>query len=276
MERKIGEIFEYNGEWCQCIKAIKGCNECSLFDKRSGSKCFYIEKCSALYRNDRTSVIFKKLEKIGFPHEFNSKVKGIILLQKYKMFTEPYINGVICNIYYEDNTIDIEVKQNKEDMEEEKKIKFGELVHKFINNKITYNTFENEVIELFNNKKESKPVLKDFDLEAAKAGKPVCTRDGRNARIICFDTKGDKPIIALVETKGNKDILIEDVERYFINGHAVFEVGESELDLMMLSEKKEGWVTIYKHIIYKTKEAAKSNVNLGMELIDTIKIEWEE
>lgn len=29
--------------------------------------------------------------------------------------------------------------------------------------------------------------LKPFDLETAKAGKPVCTRDGRKARIICFD-----------------------------------------------------------------------------------------
>lgn len=31
--------------------------------------------------------------------------------------------------------------------------------------------------------------LKPFDLEAAKAGKPVCTRDGRKARIICFNAK---------------------------------------------------------------------------------------
>lgn len=32
--------------------------------------------------------------------------------------------------------------------------------------------------------------LKPFDLEAAKQGKPVCTRDGRKARIVCFDLKG--------------------------------------------------------------------------------------
>ena len=31
--------------------------------------------------------------------------------------------------------------------------------------------------------------LKPFNLEAAKQGKPVCTRDGRKARIICFDAK---------------------------------------------------------------------------------------
>ena len=29
--------------------------------------------------------------------------------------------------------------------------------------------------------------LKPFDIQKAKADKPVCTRDGRKARIICFD-----------------------------------------------------------------------------------------
>ena len=46
-------------------------------------------------------------------------------------------------------------------------------------------------------------LLKPFDLNAAKDGKSVCTKDGRPARIICFDTKGDIcPIIALVEDNG--------------------------------------------------------------------------
>lgn len=54
------------------------------------------------------------------------------------------------------------------------------------------------------NMEEKKLNLKPFDFEAAKAGKPVCTRDGRKARIICFDTinKGNYPIIALLEDKG--------------------------------------------------------------------------
>lgn len=32
--------------------------------------------------------------------------------------------------------------------------------------------------------------MKNFDLEAAKREAAVCTRDGRNARIIAFDCKG--------------------------------------------------------------------------------------
>ncbi len=43
--------------------------------------------------------------------------------------------------------------------------------------------------------------MRQFDLEAAKAGAAVCTRDGRNARIIAFDCKGcgRKPILALID-----------------------------------------------------------------------------
>lgn len=42
--------------------------------------------------------------------------------------------------------------------------------------------------------------MKNFDLEAAKRGAAVCTRDGRNARIIAFDCKGcGRPLLALID-----------------------------------------------------------------------------
>jgi hypothetical protein len=40
--------------------------------------------------------------------------------------------------------------------------------------------------------------LKPFDLEAAKRGDPVVTREGLTVRIICFDRKGDDPIVFLI------------------------------------------------------------------------------
>lgn len=40
--------------------------------------------------------------------------------------------------------------------------------------------------------------MKPFDLELAKQGHPVCTRDGKDVRIICFDAKGPNPIIGLL------------------------------------------------------------------------------
>ena len=67
MERKIGEIFEYNGEWHQCIVG-NGCENCA-FNER---KCYTvvdngdpIGDCCADRRKDNKDVIFKKLEKVG-------------------------------------------------------------------------------------------------------------------------------------------------------------------------------------------------------------------
>lgn len=41
--------------------------------------------------------------------------------------------------------------------------------------------------------------MKTFDLEKAKAGAFVCTREGFRARIVCFDADNDRfPIVALL------------------------------------------------------------------------------
>lgn len=147
--------------------------------------------------------------------------------------------------YYANCILRIEIKQNKEDMEE-KKLNF-----------------------------------KPFDLEAAKAGKPVCTRDGRKARIICFDAKCNKPIVALIY-----DCNKETVLQYLENGR--FFVDQiDKYDLMMFPQKKEGWVNVYKSYnvgkkipcmasIYPTKEEAKKSSVVGFDYVDTVKIEWEE
>ena len=147
--------------------------------------------------------------------------------------------------YYANCILRIEIKQNKEDMEE-KKLNF-----------------------------------KPFDLEAAKAGKPVCTRDGRKARIICFDAKCNKPIVALIY-----DCNKETVLQYLENGR--FFVDQiDKYDLMMFTRKKEGWVNVYKSdnnkysallgsaYVYKTKGEAELNFDEDNGLA-TVKIEWEE
>ena len=114
MERKIGEIFEYNGEWCQCIVG-NGCENCAF----SGRKCYLvvdngdpIGECCADRRKDNKDVIFKKLEKTGEPYEYFVPYKGIVMLQPYKLFATPIINEVVCNVHYDTNTIDLEIKQN--------------------------------------------------------------------------------------------------------------------------------------------------------------------
>lgn len=121
--------------------------------------------------------------------------------------------------------------------------------------------------------------MKPFNLELAKAGHPVCTRDGRKARIICFDRNDDIfPIIALIEC----DTYPEDI-RIFSNAGKCFITEESCFDLFMISKKKSGWINIYSSSdhqnvcfgIYTTEKEALDHVTKD-GYIATTKIEWEE
>ena len=123
--------------------------------------------------------------------------------------------------------------------------------------------------------------MKEFDYEKAKAGAPVCTRDGRPARIICWDRKDDYyPIMALVE-RNNKEILISTTEK----GHVFDDERCSNGDLFMTSVKHEGWVNIHKdeygmpettERIWKSEESARNAANGDESYIATAKIEWEK
>ena len=61
MERKIGEIFEYNGEWYQCIEGYN-CKDCDLRNRicHRDTEIFPFNRCAGAYRED------KKLDRAGF------------------------------------------------------------------------------------------------------------------------------------------------------------------------------------------------------------------
>lgn len=250
MERKVGEIFEYNGEWYQCIHTKSfGCENCNL-TVQNNIHCIDAFKirgeCLSCNRKDGKSVIFKKLEKVGEPFVYEGKV-----LQRLRS-----IDGYSCvHCLFKEQACNFD-SCDKDSFLVETELKLENMEEKKLN-------------------------LKPFDFEAAKAGKPVCTRDGRKARIICFDTinKGNYPIIALLEDKGCEAI-------FYYNKDGKCNVG-TERDLMMLPEKKEGWVNVYKSYnvgkktpciasIYPTKEEAKKSSVVGLDYVDTVKIEWEE
>lgn len=136
-------------------------------------------------------------------------------------------------------------------------------------------------VEELNVMEEKKLNLKPFDIQKAREGKPVCTRDGRKARIICFDRKGYNmfPIVALI-MNGDRE---SDIYTYRPNGTWDNSGNESDKDLMMLPEKKEGWVNVYNslgvvtfsHNPYDTKKEALANAKQKY-YVDTVKISWEE
>lgn len=76
--------------------------------------------------------------------------------------------------------------------------------------------------------------MKPFNLEEAKAGKPVCTRDGRRVEILSFDNQClDYPILARIFSNNTKyNDLVFNKERYFFDENKEFRA-----DLMMVEDE---------------------------------------
>lgn len=126
--------------------------------------------------------------------------------------------------------------------------------------------------------------MKEFDLEKAKAGHPVCTRDGHEARILCFDREGQYPIVALVKDAGNETIFsYNNMGRFSNDGRGYL------YDLFMKSAKQKRWINLYKDKderlfpglnLFESEKEAKDRMESGEKsnrlYYKTVKIEWEE
>lgn len=256
MERKIGEIFNYQDNWYQCIENTGyGCIICH-FNTHNNIYCNnvlnIIGNCLPPYRKDYKSVVFRKLEKVGNP-----------IMVENKSYQKIKVPDSLCNncAFYDNFSRNCKLSY-------------------YINHQPAYSCLKDEIfVGIKQNKedmKEKKLNLKEFNLEAAKAGKPVCTRDGRKARIICFDRKylydGQAfSIVALV----NEGTYSESVYSYTKDG--LYESGKCHNnDLMMLPQKKEGWIIIHKEAIYDKETAEKIARETTANVIRIQKIEWEE
>lgn len=72
--------------------------------------------------------------------------------------------------------------------------------------------------------------MKKFDLEAAKRGAAVCTREGMEARIVCFDRADlEYPILGLRKNKAGAEYMFS----YTLDGFAFLEDIGGDEDLMM-------------------------------------------
>ncbi len=121
--------------------------------------------------------------------------------------------------------------------------------------------------------------MKEFDLEKAKAGAKVCTRDGRQVHISRFDGGNHVyPIVASIEG--------QEAPCYFTNEGRRRPWCISDSDLMMVDVKHEGWVNLYYTLsaadrltcdgVYETEKQAKNAVYAIFKYYKTIHVEWED
>jgi hypothetical protein len=120
--------------------------------------------------------------------------------------------------------------------------------------------------------------MRPFNLQEALAGKPVVTREGKPAiGLHVFPDARYQGIHAVVE---KEVVSFSENGQYWNNGTP------NKYDLFMASEKKEGWVNVYRYVprlgrsIHATKEEAlralDAEPHWKEEYIATTHIEWEE
>ena len=111
----------------------------------------------------------------------------------------------------------------------------------------------------------------------------VTTRDGKDVRIICTNVKGTHfPVVALWDFDDKRELC----DWYRVDGRSIDEF-EQDHDLVFATEKKVGWINIFKNYneqcyktciyVFKTKEEALNNINSKNGVyLTTIQINWEE
>ena len=122
--------------------------------------------------------------------------------------------------------------------------------------------------------------MKQFDLQEylKNPDRQIVTRKGLDAKIICTDGSNKTyPILALIQNEEGKDVLSYTNDGLNVDGY------KSPFDLFFITEKKEGWINLFKinstltiGEVYNTEEEAKAAVVGSLVYISTVKVEWEE
>lgn len=120
--------------------------------------------------------------------------------------------------------------------------------------------------------------MKPFDLEKAKEGAKLCTRDGRPARLLCSDLKDEQfPLAVAITGSDGEEYVTQHSKGGFYRNNGLQDAD----DLFLAPTKHEGWVNVYKGYkrpqcgaVFATKEEADIEASLGR--VACIHIEWEE
>ncbi|WP_175969636.1 hypothetical protein [Burkholderia sp. BCC0322] len=81
--------------------------------------------------------------------------------------------------------------------------------------------------------------MKPFDLEAAKRGEPIVTRDGRSVAFVAHDPNFSETHRVITRVEGTT------APRCYFESGAYFKEGPDDLDLFMAPRKRTVYVNIY-------------------------------
>lgn len=233
---KPGEVFKLDGNLYQCIDG-SDCGECAFRDSIKGCTAIkdigqsVVGRCG-IGRDDAHCVHFKKITEDMFNRAQESNVNslstfyyGVYIIKVYQTgeffypTVEDYEGKKILSTrdissYFIIDSVYKSWKSRDEACEDTK----------WVLSQINFNKihFENNTDEAIDSDYIAKKIgdaiadsscsqlvdnigLKPFSIELAKEGKPVCTRDGRDVRIVCFDMENEFPIVALVKDKDGKE-----------------------------------------------------------------------
>ena len=128
--------------------------------------------------------------------------------------------------------------------------------------------------------------MKQFSLDEyhKNPSKPLVTRSGLSARIVCDDAPGDFPIVVIIDKMSTVDNCVTHVA-YRKNGLVNPDGIHSPYDLFFVFYQCEGWVNIFTnddgenlvtYSIYKSKEDAEREEKQCSDYIASVEIKWEE
>lgn len=127
--------------------------------------------------------------------------------------------------------------------------------------------------------------MKPFNLDEyhKNPSKPLVTRSGLNARIVCDDAPGDFPIVAIIDKMSTVDNCVTHIA-YRKEGWINPDGAPSPYDLFFATKNYEGWVNVFKndgenyvtYSVYKSKEEAEEDGKQYSGYITSIEIKWEE
>ena len=123
--------------------------------------------------------------------------------------------------------------------------------------------------------------MKPFNLDEylENPNKKVVTREVRSVTILCKNFLSSEPIVAEIKEL-NCSMSFDTNGRHSNNSIS----RNPSIDLFFATEKREGWVNLYKNVdnstylgnIYDSKAEAKKEIDKNNDYVTTIKIEWEE